>query len=427
MLGSAAQNLVALSDSVFVFYLSETDFAAMGFVSVFYLLIASIGYGFSKGGQILIARRMGEGNHNEAGRTFYAMLYFELFLAVVMFLLMRFGCAHFFKWFIHSDIIYQKALQFIEYRSWGVFFSYAGVALIALYSGIARTSFITYDTMILGIANVILGYGLIFGKWGMPAMGIAGAGLASTLAEIIAFGVFVVYIFWDAPNRPFDLRKVKRLDLKLMYQQLNIGLPIVAQSVVGIGSWFLFFSIVEQLGERQLAITNLVRMVYLLLSVPCWGFSSGINTMVSHFIGQGKPRIVLPIIWKTARLCLGVTMVLAIPVAIFPQQILSKVLSGHASLIAEAQPVLYVLVAILATFSIGGVFFNGLAGTGATFFGLKMQFWCALLYLIYVYVAVNILQTSLEWVWAAEILYWVVMSGLTIWYLRSKKWLELKI
>ena len=82
MLGSAAQNVVALSDSVFLYHLSEVDFAAIGFVGVFYLVVAAIGFGFSKGGQIMIARRMGEGQKGEVGRTFYAMLYYEFALAV---------------------------------------------------------------------------------------------------------------------------------------------------------------------------------------------------------------------------------------------------------------------------------------------------------------------------------------------------------
>jgi len=56
MLGSAAQNIIVLSDNVFLYHVSETDFAAVGLVGVFYLIIASIGYGFSRGGQILIAR-----------------------------------------------------------------------------------------------------------------------------------------------------------------------------------------------------------------------------------------------------------------------------------------------------------------------------------------------------------------------------------
>ena len=155
MLGSAVQNVIALSDSVFLYHLSEVDFAAIGFVSVFYLIIAAIGFGFSKGGQIMIARRMGEDANREVGRTFYAMLYFELGLSIVMFLFMYFGCQYFFALFVNSDIIYEKSLEYIHYRSFGVFFSYMGVAIVALYTGIARTSFIIVDTIVLAIVNIL--------------------------------------------------------------------------------------------------------------------------------------------------------------------------------------------------------------------------------------------------------------------------------
>jgi Na+-driven multidrug efflux pump len=84
MLGSAAQNVIALSDSVFLYHLSEQDFAAIGFVGVFYLVVAAIGYGFSRGGQLLIARRMGAMEPEAVGRIFYSMVYYELALAVAI-------------------------------------------------------------------------------------------------------------------------------------------------------------------------------------------------------------------------------------------------------------------------------------------------------------------------------------------------------
>jgi len=432
MLGSAVQNIIALSDSVFLYHLSETDFAAIGFVGVFYLIVAAIGFGFSKGGQIIIARRVGQANYREVGRSFYAMLYFELALAVVMFLFMKFGCQYFFALFVDSDVIYWKSLEYLDYRAYGVFFSYTGVAIVALYTGVARPMFIMVDTIILAIVNIILNYGLIYGfnRWGieLPAMGIAGAGLASTIAEIVAFFVFVVYMFFDRKTRLYQLFKLPNIDLELIKVQLKIGAPIVAQAVVGLGSWFIFFGIVENLGERELAITNLVRMVYLVLSIPCWGFASGINTLVSNFIGQQKRIAVLPIIWKTSKICFLFTMVLTLPVVLFPEHILYPLLgSEDMSLITEARPIFYVLLGILALFSIGGVYFNGLAATGATYYGLKIQSFCAIVYLIYIYVIVEFSNGGLEWAWASEIFYWIIMLGLTINYLRSKKWHELTL
>ena len=428
MLGSAVQNVIALSDSVFLYHLSEVDFAAIGFVSVFYLIVAAIGFGFSKGGQIMIARRVGEDANREVGRTFYAMLYFELGLSIFMFLFMYFGCQYFFALFVNSDIIYEKSLEYIHYRSFGVFFSYMGVAIVALYTGIARTTFIVIDTIVLAIVNIVLNYALIFGHFGLPAMGIGGAAVASSIAEGVAFILFILYILFDKKIRKYHLFSFPKIDIPLIKMQLKIASPIVAQAVVGLGSWFVFFGIVENLGERQLAITNLVRMVYLFLSIPCWGFASGINTLVSNFIGAQKRQAVMPIIWKTAKICWLVTMVMALPIAIWPEHILYPLLgSEDMSLITESRPTLYVLVGILFLFSIGGVYFNGLAGTGATYFGLKIQSICALVYIIMIYIIVEFTNGGLEWAWATEIFYWIVMLAFTVWYLRSKKWYNLTV
>ncbi len=427
MIGSAAQNIVALTDSVFLYHRSEADFAAIGFVGVFYLVVAAIGFGFSRGGQIMIARRAGEKRLGEVGRCFYSMLYFELALALLMYLFMRFGCYYFFSVIVDSPVIFEKSLEYLHHRSWGVFFSYAGVAIIAMYTGVARTTFIIVDTMILAILNIILNYGFVFGHWGFPEMGIGGAGLASSISEAVAFVIFFVYMICDKKAHDYNLFKLPNIDMALIKQQYSLAIPIVVQAFVGLGSWFFFFGIVENLGPRALAITNLVRMVYLILSIPCWGFASGVNTMVSNLIGQKKRQAVIPIIWKTAKLCWGVTMALTIPMVLFPQQMLYPLLgSQDMSLITDAQPVFYLLLVILTTFSFGGVLFNGLAGTGATYYGLKIQTVCAIGYLVYIYVEVNYTSGGLFWAWAAEIFYWLVMILLTLNYLKSRDWHLLK-
>ena len=423
MLGSAAQNVIALSDSVFLYHLDEVDFAAIGFVGVFYLVIAAIGFGFSRGGQIIIARRMGEGRPDEVGRTFYSMLYFELGLALVMFLFMQYGCDLFFSFFVNSELIHAKSLEYLEYRSWGVFFSYAGVAIVALYTGVARTTFIIVDTLILAAVNIILNYALIFGHFGLPAMGIAGAGLASTIAEVIAFVIFIIYILFDRHARIYQVFKLPKIDLTLIRQITRLATPIVAQAIVGLGSWFLFFSIIENLGERQLAITNLGRMVYLVLSIPCWGFASGVNTLVSNFIGAQKRQAVFPIAWKTAKISLYSTVLLAFPVIFFPKTILYPLLgSTDMSLIEDAQWVFYVIFGILIVFSIGGVLFNSVAGTGATFFGLKIQSICVVFYITYIYLVVEVFKGGLEMAWAGELFYWIIIITISIWFLRSRRW-----
>ena len=429
MIGSAVQQIIVLTDGVFLYHKSELDFGAIGFVSVFYLMIAAIGYNFSKGGQIMIARRASENNPRKVGEVFQAMLFFEFFLAIVLFLVMQYGSYYIFSIFTNSDAVFYKSLEYLEFRSYGVFFSYVGLSFIALYTGISRTKFILIDSILLAVANVVLNYGFIFGNLGLPELGIQGAGIASTIAEILAFMVFLIYIMFDKKIRKFKLFSIpKVIDFDAIQTQIKISSPVVLQAVVGFGSWFAFFGIIENLGERPLAITNLVRMIYLTLSIPTWGFASGANTLISHYIGMGKHDQVIPLIWKISKICLAWTCVLLLPVLLFPKYILYPLFGKQdMSLIVEAQPILYVMGGILILFSVSAVFFNGLAATGATKFGLLIQTISVVMYLIYVYVVIEILQAGLGWAWASEIFYWLLIFVVSYWFLKTSRWHGLKV
>ena len=429
MLGSAAQNVIALTDSILLYQVSETDFAAIGISGVFYLTIAAIGYGFSKGGQIIIARRMGEKNFEGVRRTFYDMLVFELILSLVLFMLIKFGSRFLFGYFVESPVVLEKCISYLDTRSYGIVFSYLGVALISTYTGIAKPWFVMVDTIFLAIVNYLLCLGLIFGKWGFPALGISGAGLASTLAEILAFLLFLIFMYFDKNRKELKLFKVIKPDWPETYNLIQLSLPIVAQSVIGLGAWFVFFGLIDNLGERALSITNLVRMVYLCLSIPCWGFSAGINTLVSNLMGQKKYDLIIPTIYRSILLCLGITAGLALPVMLYPEAVLSTVLGSlqHQEIIAHAVPTIRLLGVILVVFTSGGIFFNGLAGTGATKNGLYLQLFSAAAYLAIVYFIITYVKGSVELAWSSEIYYWVIMLLFTMKYMYSKKWIHLKV
>jgi Na+-driven multidrug efflux pump len=109
---------------------------------------------------------------------------------------------------------------------------------------------------------------------------------------------------------------------------------------------------------------------------------------------------------------------------LFPNQLLYPLFSKtDSSLITEAQPVFYMLLGILMMSTFGAVLVNTLSGTGATFFGLKVQAMSVLIYLAYIYYVTNMVeQVQLPWVWFAEIVYWSVMIAMAVLYLRSERW-----
>jgi MATE family multidrug resistance protein len=428
MIGSAAQNIIALTDSLFLYYYDVNDFAAAGFVSVFYLIVAAIAFGFSKGGQILIARKFGERNYDFVKKYFYAILIYEFALGLIVFLTLKFAARPILSAFVQSEIILSKSLQFLEFRIIGLVFAYVGLALVSLYIGIRRPKFILIDTLVLCCVNIWLGYSLVFGKFGLPEMGIAGAGLASGISEIVAFVVFVVYMLLDKEIRVFQLLKIPKIEFSWIRTINSISFNILLQSLLGISAWFLFFSFIEKMGERALAVSNLLRITYLVLAIPCWGYSTAINTLVSNAIGKGRSKRVLKLVHHSSLIAFASTAILSIPFLLFPGVFLEPLLGHHETgLIEESTPYFRIMLCILLVYSVTTMYFNGLSGVGETFKGLQIQFVGCVVYLALAYYAVKDPENGLALAWSSEIAYWLVQGLLSYKVLQSGSWNFLKL
>ena len=430
MIGSAVQNIITLTDTLFLGHYDDggVAFSAIGLVGIFYLMITTIGYNFSKAGQIIIARRMGEGEAQQAtvGLIMRSMLAFTLCLAILFFLITRYLTPWAFGYFIHDTAILQASNDYLQARAWGIPFSYTGMVAIALYTGISRPAVIIYTSFILGASNAVLNYALIFGHWGFPEMGAAGAAWASSIAEMIIFVAFGSHIILDKGNRPFQLFSSWRIDWALIKAQINLSLPIVFQSVVGMGSWLVLFLLVENMGEMELKASTLLRAVYMMLMIPTWGFSSGLNTIVSYLLGKNQPDRVLPVIHRTAFICIAVTMLLGLCLYLYPYPIL-YLINADSQVVNATVPLIPALLGLLAALAVGAVYFNGIIGTGATWQSFWIQFVCCIFYLTAIFVAVKIIETSLFQVWLIECWYWLLTLIVSVWYLRSYKWLSAKV
>ena len=197
IIGSLAQNLIGLTDIVFLGRVGEVELGASGLVSIYYIVLVMIGFGISRGGQILIARRAGQKKYDEIGSVIHNLLYIEMLVAGILFLFLAFLSPIILKFFINYNDIYEASLAYLNYRVYSIPFSFFSFVIMALYIGIGRTRVIATITTILFLVNICFNYSLIFGKFGLPEMGIAGAGLASTIAEVVSTFAGLIYILND--------------------------------------------------------------------------------------------------------------------------------------------------------------------------------------------------------------------------------------
>jgi len=421
ILGSLAPNVIGLMDTIFLGRVGEVEQGACGLISLYYLVPVMLGLGLSRGAQILIARRAGEEKNDRIGVVVNNLLYMELFGSVLLFFAVSIFTPYILYILISSQAIYDASLVYLEYRVYGLPFSFFAFVAMAIYMGIGRTYIIAWVMGISCVVNVFLDYALIFGAFGFPEMGIAGAGLASTIAEVVAMLFALAYMLYDKQLKLFNIFQFEKPNFPLMRRIAVISTPLMVQYLIGMGGWFVFLSLIEKMGERALAISVVLKILYTFYSAPAWGFASAANSLVSNVIGQKKYNQVMVVINRSTILSFVTTVVPCATLVFFPELILS-VFTKDVAVIEGARSVIYVLIMVILACSVSNVIFNGIMGTGATFFSLITETFSMFVYLGYAYVIVNVLNLGLSYVWGSEFIYWLLLVIIGVAYLKSGKW-----
>jgi putative MATE family efflux protein len=421
MLGSLGQNVIYLVDTSFLGRVSEYDLGASAIGGIFYFLLFMIGYGLNTGMQVIVARRKGEKKDAAIGEVVDHEIRIILIVAALEFILMYFFSEKILATIIHSDVIREKTLQFLHFRSFGIFCGLLNSLFMSFFIGIGNTKVTTWTTGVLVVVNLFLLYCLVFGNLGFPAMGIAGAGLASSIAEASVTVVMMFYLFRKKIKHEYRLFEFLKTKTSLMIQMLKLAGPLVFQQLISVGSWWIFFLAIEHLGERQLAISNLIRSMYTMYGVPVWALASTTNSMTSNLIGQGKSNDVIPLIKKVSVISISFAALFSVVVLLFPSATLS-IFTNEKELIAESIPTLYTVLLAISLFSVAILVMFGVMGTGATRVSFYVEVICIIAYLTYIYFTAIRMEYSLPVIWLAEVVYWVIALTLCSLYLKYGNW-----
>ena len=99
-------------------------------------------------------------------------------------------------------------------------------------------------------------------------MGIKGAAIASVLAEASSILFFVIYTYATVDLKKYGMNRLRTFDPALLMRILSISCFTMLQYFLSMATWFVFFVAVERLGQRELAIANIVRSIYVVLLIP---------------------------------------------------------------------------------------------------------------------------------------------------------------
>lgn len=157
----------------------------------------------------------------------------------------------------------------------------------------------------------------------MPQLGIAGAAIGSSLAELVSLIFFILYTRHRIDIRKYGLDKIPGIRWNILKRMLNVSFWTMVQNFLSLSTWFLLFLYVEHLGERSLAVTNIIRNVSGIMFMVMMAFASTCGSLVSNLIGAGHTDCVPGTIRQHIRIAYAFVLPLAVFFALCPKLILS--------------------------------------------------------------------------------------------------------
>lgn len=415
------EQLIGLTDTAFLGRVGEVELGASAIAIVYYMVLFMIGFGFSIGAQIIIGRRNGEGNFRDTGKVFWNGLYFVLGLSAVLILLSEFLSPWLMRRMVSSEAIYTASLSYVRWRLPGMIFAFITAMFRAFYIGTTQTKTLTLNSIVMVASNILFNWVLIFGHCGLPALGITGAAIGSSLAELVSLIFFVAYTRLHCNTVKYGLDRPDKPDPAELRSMMPVCSWTMIQHTISVSTWFIFFLFIEHLGERSLAISNITRGASGLMWVVLQAFSSTCSTLVSNMIGEGHQGKVMSLVKRILKLSYAVVGVIVIIFCIFPEAV-ARIYTDIPSLVTASVPALLVMASSYFITIGGQVLFLAVSGTGSTRTAFWLEMVALVVYMIYCWFIISYLRLDVAICWTAEHVYaamLLICSGI---YLHSGRW-----
>ncbi len=415
------EQMIGLTDTAFLGRVGEIELGASAIAIVYYMILFMTGFGFSIGAQIIIGRRNGEGNLKDTGKVFWNGLYFLMGLAGAIILLSEIGSPWILRSIISSETVCGAAQSYVRWRLPGMVFAFATAMYRAFYIGTTQTRTLTLNSIVMLLSNVFFNWVLIFGHMGLPALGITGAAIGSSLAELASLVFFIIYTRVRCDRPKYGIEKPAAFSLKVLKDMMPVCSWTMIQHVLSVSTWFIFFLYLEHLGERSLAVSNITRSVSGILWVMLQSFSSTCSTLVSNIIGEGHQDMVMPLIKRILKISYGTIMLVVAAFCIFPEAV-TGIYTDIPELIKASVPAVTVMCISYVIQIPGMVFFLAVSGTGNTRTSFSLELIALAVYLVYCTIIIGVIKADVAVCWTAEFVYGGVLFLCSRLYMRSGRW-----
>ncbi|OGU55105.1 MAG: MATE family efflux transporter [Ignavibacteria bacterium RBG_13_36_8] len=426
--GLSTQMVVSLVDTAMVGRLQNAEYslAAMGLGVLATWALISFFSSLATGTHVLIARRFGAKEFDACGDVLNTSLVLSFFIGFVVGLSVVLTSYHIADFFAVDDRVGKYAGDYLHYRFIGIPFFLLTVSYRGFFFGIGKTKIFMYSGILANFLNVVFNYIFIFGAFGIKGMGLAGAGLGSTIATICDAVFYFSITLSPRYRRKFHYFKNFRFVKEYAGSIFKISLPVSFQNVFILIGFLSFVAITGLIGTSAQAASQVVIASLMITLMPCNGFGIATQTLVGNSLGAGKINRAKYFGYETSKLATIYTIFVGIVFTVFPRLILILITNDN-QVIETAVPALRIAGFGQIFYGIGVVLANGLQAAGKTFFVMMAD--VIIIWFIFVPLSLVlgvILEFGLVGAWFALPFYIILYSIVMYTKFRFGNWKRLR-
>jgi len=292
VIGQVGNIILGFADTLMIGHHSMLELAAAGFINTIFMLVVIFAMGFSYGLTPVVGSMSGRGEHGEIGGVVRSSISANTVLAAILL-----AAVIIFYLNLHRMGQPEELLPYMR--------PYLLVNIVSLpfvcwlntfkqfYDAIGHTKVPMFVFLGGNVANILGNYVLIYGVFGLPELGLLGAGVSTLLSRVLMFAAFAVLFFTSTRYRVYRDGFLSARPSPSSFRRLNaLGWPIALQMGMETAAFSLVAVFVGWLGSTALAAHQVMLTVSQLFYMVYYGMAAAVAVRVSYFRGQGDRRAV---------------------------------------------------------------------------------------------------------------------------------------
>ncbi|WP_400078444.1 MATE family efflux transporter [Winogradskyella sp. R77965] len=368
------ESIFAIVDIFYVSKVSVNAVATIGLTESVITLVYAVAIGLSMAATAIVARRIGEKDRKGASQAAVQVIGLGILVAAIISVI---------------GILYPKEiLQLMGGESDLIAEGYGYTQVLlggnvtimllflinAIYRGAGDASIAMWALVLSNGLNIILDPMFIFGFGPIPAYGVKGAAIATTIGRgtAVVFQLAILFYGWSKIKIAF---KDLVLRVAVMINLIKVSLGGIGQFLIGTSSWVFLMRIMSEFGSEVLAGYTIAIRVIMFTLMPAWGMSNAAATLVGQNLGAQKPQRAEDSVWKTGKFSAVFMGVVSILYLIFATQIISW-FTSEPEVIKNGALCLRIIAAGYIFYGYGMVIINAFNGAGDTKTPTYINFIC---------------------------------------------------